>query len=73
MNMKTKLGKGIILSTVSVPFMNWYGDYETAISFDDMSTWRIIEGYENEEDAVEGHMKYENMPIGKLRKIKYIG
>lgn len=73
MKMKTKLCEGVILSTVSVEFINWYGDYETAITFDNQQTWRIIEGYKSEEDAVEGHMKYENMSIGRLKNIRYIG
>lgn len=73
MKMKTELGEGIILSTVSVAFMNWYGDYETAITFDNQQTWRIIEGYESEEDAVEGHVKYENMTVEELKKLEYIG
>ena len=28
------LGEGIILSTIKVTFMAWYGEYETAITFD---------------------------------------
>lgn len=71
--LRDKLGEGIILSTVKPMFMAWYGPYETAITFDNQKSWRILEGYGTLEEAKKGHEKYKNMSIEKLRKFDFIG
>ena len=52
--------------------MAWYGNYETAVSIDG-NDWRILEGYETEQQAREGHSKYENMSKQELLNFDYIG
>lgn len=71
--LRSKLSDGIILSTIKADFMAWYGPYETAITFDNQETWRILEGYGTLEEAKKGHEKYKNMSIEKLRKFDFIG
>lgn len=61
------------LSTIRPYGMAWYGNYETAISFDNQDTWYIIEGYDTEEDAIKGHKKYEQMSTSELEKLEFIG
>lgn len=51
---------GIKISTVKVPFLAWYGEYETAISIDG-SSWRIYRGYDNKEEALKGHEELTKM------------
>lgn len=62
----------IIISTIQPTFMIWYGNYETAISFNNGHSWRIAEGYNTLEEAQNGHEKYSNMEIEKLEKINFI-
>ena len=64
---------GIIISTVSVPFMAWYGPYETGISLNNGKTWDIAEGYNSHEDAVIGHEKYCAMSKKELENLTFIG
>lgn len=66
-------GDGIIISTVAIHAMNWYGDYETAVSFNDGDSWRIAEGYDTLDEALDGHEKYKVMSYSELRDLKYIG
>ena len=42
------------------------GCYETAITFDNQKSWRILKGYETEVEAIKGHEKFKNMPIKEL-------
>lgn len=72
MRMQTKRKDGIIISTVTVEFLAWYGEYETAISLDGFD-WRILEGYNTKEKAIAGHNKYVNMPKKELMEFDYIG
>ena len=60
MNLKFKREDGNIISTVRPWCMAWYGNYETAIIKPDGEV-RILEGYDTEEEAFEGHEKYCNM------------
>ena len=64
------LGEGIILSTVKTVFMNWYGDYETAITFDNQSTWKILKGYDTKDQAIKGHEEFKKMSIDELMSLK---
>ena len=64
------LGEGIILSTVKVYFMKLYGDYETAITFDNQKTWKILKGYNTEEEAIKGHEEFKKMSIDELMSIQ---
>ena len=61
----------VIISTASIPFMDWYGPYETAVSIDG-KPWKIAEGYENLKQAEEGHKKYESMTKEELENLDYI-
>lgn len=62
-----------VISTVQVPCMKWYGEYETAISLDNEDTWIIVEGYDNEYEALRGHRSYCNIvSMGNLDQIKSI-
>ena len=63
---------GVIISTVKVKFLDWYGKYETAVSIDG-SEWRILERYNTIEDAAFKHAIYENMSKEKLMNFDYIG
>ena len=63
---------GVVVSTVKVPALAWYGPYETAIRVEDMP-WRICEGYETKEEAIKGHEKYMNMGTDDLMKLDFIG
>lgn len=70
---RDKLQEGVILSTIRADFMAWYGEYETAITFDNQETWRILEGYNNIQDAENGHEKYKNMSVEELKNLEFIG
>ena len=61
---------GIIISTIEVEFMAWYGPYETGISLNSGESWAIAEGYQNVEDALIGHLKYCNMSDKEIENIK---
>lgn len=50
----TKREDNVKISTIKVPCLTWWGEYETAISVDG-SPWRIYKGYDNKESALEGH------------------
>ena len=64
---------GVVISTVSVtPFLDWYGPYETGISFDGGNKWKIVEGYNYHADAVIGHEKYCAMSKEELENLKSI-
>ena len=71
MKMRTERKDGVVISTVRPYFMAWYGNYETAISIDG-NDWRILEGYETEQQAREGHSKYENMSKQELLNFDYM-
>ena len=47
-------------STIKVPCLSWYGEYETAISIDG-KPWRIYRGYDSKEEALKGHEKLTKM------------
>ena len=57
---------GTIISTIKPVYMAWFGEYETAISFDNQKTWNIAEGYDTKEEAEKGHDKYANMSTEQL-------
>ncbi len=66
---------GIVISTVDarpMMSMDWYGNYETAISIDGQ-LWRIAEGYNTEQQARTGHKKYKNMSKVDIKKLDWIG
>ena len=69
----TKREDGYIVSTIEPPFMAWYGKYETAIRFERGFNWRIVEGYETEEEARKGHEKYVNMSVDDIERIDWLG
>ena len=69
----TKREDGYIISTIDPSFMAWYGKYETAIAFEGEFVWRVAEGYETEEEALEGHKKYVSMTEEEINHINYIG
>lgn len=62
----------LIISTVKPFAMAWYGNYETAISFNNQETWNIAEGYNTREEAEKGHKKYSNMSENELNEIKFL-
>lgn len=68
----TKRENNIVVSTVEPKALAWFGEYETAISFDDGVSWRIAEGYDTLEEAIKGHKKYSNMDIKELENIEFI-
>lgn len=68
----TERKDGVVVSTVEPPCMAWYGKFETAIKIES-SSWKIAEGYETLEEALEGHNKYANMSIDEIKKLKFIG
>lgn len=73
MKMRTERKDGVVISTVRPPmYVAWYGNYETAVSIDG-NGWRIIEGYETSQQAIDGHSKYENMTKQELLNFDYIG
>lgn len=70
---RTTREDNVIISTVSMPFFDWYGSYETAISITgDQMKWRIAEGYQTLKEAEEGHKKYESMTKEELENLDYI-
>ena len=71
--LRSKLADGVILSTIYAEFCAWYGPYETAITFDNQKSWRILEGYGTLEEAKSGHLKYSRMSIEELRNFDFIG
>jgi len=73
MKLKEYRESGIVISTVAVPFLAWYGPYETGISVNSQKSFSIAEGYTNEDEAREGHLKYCNMSDEEIRNIKFIG
>ena len=64
---------GVIISTVYVPFMAWYGPYETGISFNNGENWYIAEGYNDHNNATIGHEKYCAMSKQELENLTFIG
>ena len=72
MRIVTNREDGVILSTVKVNFLNWYGDYETAVMIDG-GNWRILEGYDTDVMAKTRHKFYENMSKEDLINFDYIG
>lgn len=64
---------GVIISTVSVPCMAWYGPYEAGISFNNGKNWHIAEGYNDDVDAVIGHGRYCVMSKKELENLTFIG
>lgn len=67
MNIEDVLSGGIILSTSLIS--NWYGQYRTYITFDNRCSWVILEDYESEEEAMQGHETYKSMNIEELIKL----
>ncbi|MBP3906314.1 MAG: hypothetical protein J6D12_04260 [Peptostreptococcaceae bacterium] len=72
MRIVTNREDGVTLSTVKVNFLNWYGDYETAVMIDG-GNWRILEGYDTDVMAKIRHKFYENMSKEDLINFDYIG
>ena len=68
----TKREDGYIVSTVK-SYDNMYGAYETAIMLEGLDYWNIAEGYETEEEAIEGHEKYVAMSEKEINEIEWIG
>ena len=68
----TKREDGYIISTVK-SYDNWYGAYETAIGLKDLEHWKIVEGYETEEEAIKGHEKYVAISEKEINRIEWIG
>ena len=68
----THRNDGVTISTVKVPFLNWYGDYETAIRIDN-EPWRIYKGYSTQKDAINGHEELEKMSREEILKLSFIG
>lgn len=62
----------VIISTVQPAALAWYGNYETAISFDGGREWRIAEGYDSEDEAENGHKKYCAMSNDELANLNFI-
>ena len=71
MNLKFEREDGNIISTVT-PLIVWYGRHETAVIKPDGEI-RILEGYNTEKEALEGHKKYCNMSTEELENFRYIG
>lgn len=64
---------GTIISTIK-SYDEWYGKYETAVSFEfEQTAWKILEGYPSKEEALKGHKRYCNMSTNELEKIEGIG
>ena len=68
----TEREDGYIISTVK-SYDNRYGVYETAIALKDLEYWKIVEGYETEEEAIKGHEKYVAMSDEEINKTEWIG
>ena len=64
------LEEGVILSTVKPVCMAWYGEYETAITFDNQKNWRILKGYNTEKEAIKGHEEFLKMNIDELKNLE---
>ena len=71
--LRTHREDGVVISTLAVPFMAWYGPYETGISLNHGKSWAIAEGYESESESFIGHQKYCDMSKEELEKLDYIG
>lgn len=63
---------GFIVSTIR-SLDNWYGKYETAITYKGYYVWKIAEGYNTEKEAIKGHKKYVNMTADEINNIEFIG
>ena len=64
------LEEGVILSTVKPVYMAWYGEYETAITFDNQKNWIILKGYNTENEAIKGHEEFLKMNIDELKNLE---
>lgn len=64
------LEEGVVLSTARPVAFAWYGEYETAITFDNQESWKILKGYDTEEEAIEWHEKFKNMSIDELMDMR---
>lgn len=73
LNLKQYREYGVIISTVYIPFMAWYGPYETGISFNNGEDWHIAEGYNDHNNATIGHKKYCAMSKEELENLTFIG
>lgn len=62
---------GFIVSTIR-SLDNWYGKYETAITYKGYYVWKIAEGYNTEKEAIKGHKKYVNMTVDEINDIEFI-
>ena len=67
---RTTREDGIIISTIRPPFLAWYGEYETTVTFDNQGTWHIAEVYGTLKAAREGHKKYVDMIARQLENKK---
>ena len=68
----TEREDGYIISTVK-SYDNRYGAYETTIGLKDLEYWKVVEGYETEEEAIKGHEKYIAMSEEEINRIEWIG
>lgn len=75
LNKKNILECGYCISTVSVPFLAWFGEYETAMNINGNVAhgWVILKGYDTIEEALEGHEEFINMSKEELDKVERIG
>lgn len=64
------LGEEVILSTVRPFAWAWYGEYETAVTFNGQGEWKILKGYDTKEEAIKGHEEFKNMTIDELMELE---
>ena len=59
----------VIISTVEVPFLPLWGEFETAISVDNQS-WKIYKAYSTAEDALDGHTYFSKLSKDEIIKLE---
>lgn len=67
---RNEIEEGVILSTVKPFAWAWYGKYETAVTFNNQETWKVLKGYDTEEEAIKGHEEFLKKSVDELASLK---
>lgn len=62
---------GVVISTVRVEVLPFFGEYETAISFDG-GKWKVLRGYNTKRDALEYHEELKMMTREEIENLDYV-
>lgn len=62
---------GVVISTIRVEVLPFFGEYETAISFDG-GKWKVLCGYATKSDALIYHQKLKGMTREEIENLDYV-